>query len=56
MQEFAFMVFCFGFFIFVVKMVTTSADVDYHRRVNEIREFGHELPESPTSRKSTRKK
>lgn len=47
MKEFAFMVFCFGFFLYTIKMVFSESDKEYHRKLNEQREFGYRDPTKP---------
>lgn len=42
MLELAFMVFAFGFFLFIIKMVLNQDDKEYGRKLNEQREFGYQ--------------
>lgn len=56
MQEFAFMVFCLGFFLLVIKIVLSQDDKEYNRKLNEQREFGYQAITPPSKQESKHSK
>lgn len=46
--SFAFMVFCFGFFLFVIQIMRNDRREEHERRLDEKKEFNRE-PKAPQS-------
>jgi hypothetical protein len=49
-----FIVFGLGFFLFVIRLVLTTEERDYNRKLNEQREFGYPIPDPQTGKRTKR--